>query len=220
MTTPVEAHATSAAVNSIGLAYFSIATGRLLLAVVGGGSLIPIVQASAYTACSLFFWIAQMVYHIVLRTGRQNITLRNVDRGSVLFLLAGTFTPLVAPSGADQGATLLPLAVLWGCAIGGMVLLVVWKAVPRMVAPLFSLVMALVGISATFVTTIFGGMVAMEGTAVLIIGSTLFLAGGAAYATKEPNPFPGKFGFHELYHALVLGGMIVLHVLVAIVMIR
>jgi hemolysin III len=217
MTTPVESHASSASITSIGLAYFSIATVRLLHSVVGGGSPILITQASAYMACSLFFWITQMAYHIVLRTGRQNIALRNVDRGSVFFLIAGTYTPLVAPSGTDLGATLLPLIVLWGCAAGGMALLLSWKAVPRKVTPLVSLFMVVVGIIATVVTTIIGKMVAVDVVVLFIAGAVLFFAGGAMYAIKKPNPFPGKLGFHELYHALVLVGTILLHMLIAIV---
>jgi hemolysin III len=60
-------------------------------------------------------------------------------------------------------------------------------------------------------------MVVVERLVLLIAGAVLFFAGGAMYAIKKPNPFPGKLGFHELYHALVLGGTILLHVLVATV---
>ncbi len=218
MTDPIEAHATSAGINAIGLAYFSVATGGLLLEVVGTDQPELVLQALIYMACSVFFWVVQMAYHLVLRTGRQNITLRNVDRGSVFFLIAGSFTPLVAPSGTDLGATLLPLLVLWCCAAGGMALLVSWKAVSRKITPLISLAMAAVAITATVVTTIIGKALAAEGAVLLAVGAGLFFAGGAVYAIKRPNPSPGKLGFHEIYHALVLLGTILLHMLVGIVL--
>ncbi|MDQ1529547.1 MAG: hemolysin, partial [Actinomycetota bacterium] len=28
--------------------------------------------------------------------------------------------------------------------------------------------------------------------------------GAVVYGVKRPNPFPGKFGFHEIFHTLTL----------------
>jgi len=52
-----------------------------------------------------------------------------------------------------------------------------------------------------------------------VAGSVMLLLGGAVYAVKKPDPFPGKFGFHEIYHALVLAGAVPLFFLVAITLV-
>lgn len=218
MTSPVEAHGTSAAINAAGLALFSVATGWLYLAVSSAGTSIAAWQAGGYMACAVFFWLIQLSYHLVLRAGRQNVLLRNIDRGSVFFLIAGTFTPLVAPVTAGPGTGIVLVALLWGCAAGGMGLLVSWKSVPRSLTPAISLAMAIAGIAATAVFSLPGSRAVLQDSALLVAGACALFAGGAVYAIKKPNPCPGKFGFHELYHALALAGALALHVLVTAVL--
>lgn len=218
MTTPIEAHGTSAAINAAGLACFSVATCWLWLGTMGEGMPVKIMQAAGYMACSVLFWIIQMAYHLVLRGGRQDVLLRNVDRGTVFLLIAGTFTPLVAPVNAEPGATIVLVVVLWGGAAGGMVLLISWKSVPRSITPLLALVLAIAGIVGTAWFSVAGSPVELERGVTLVAGAGALLAGGAVYAIKKPNPIPGKFGFHELYHALALVGTLSLHVLVMAVL--
>jgi len=42
----------------------------------------------------------------------------------------------------------------------------------------------------------------------LLIGGIAYTAGAVIYAIKKPDPFPGVFGFHEVFHILVLIGAI------------
>ena len=48
--------------------------------------------------------------------------------------------------------------------------------------------------------------VSLEGMAWLIAGGLLYTAGAVLYATRWPNPWPGRFGFHEIWHLFVLAG--------------
>jgi hemolysin III len=40
--------------------------------------------------------------------------------------------------------------------------------------------------------------------ALLGVGALLYTAGAVIYTTKRPNPWPRVFGFHEIFHALVI----------------
>jgi hemolysin III len=49
---------------------------------------------------------------------------------------------------------------------------------------------------------IVGGLDA-SGVALLVAGGLLYTVGAALFASKRPNPAPGVFGYHEVWHALV-----------------
>ncbi len=40
----------------------------------------------------------------------------------------------------------------------------------------------------------------------LIIGGIFYTIGAVMYYLERPNPYPGKFGFHEIWHLFVLAG--------------
>jgi hemolysin III len=43
--------------------------------------------------------------------------------------------------------------------------------------------------------------------ALVLGGGLLYTAGGVVYALHKPNPRPLVFGYHEVFHALVVGGV-------------
>ena len=47
--------------------------------------------------------------------------------------------------------------------------------------------------------------IGVAGLALLGLGGLLYTAGAVIYAVKRPDPFPGVFGYHEVFHALVIG---------------
>ena len=44
------------------------------------------------------------------------------------------------------------------------------------------------------------------GIAWIVAGGLVYTAGAIVLGMERPNPFPGVFGFHELWHLFVLGG--------------
>lgn len=42
----------------------------------------------------------------------------------------------------------------------------------------------------------------------LAAGGIMYSIGAVIYARKKPDPFPGVFGFHEIWHLFVLSGSI------------
>jgi len=50
------------------------------------------------------------------------------------------------------------------------------------------------------------------GIVLLALGGIFYSIGALIYAMKKPNPFPGIFEFHEIFHLFIMAGS-VLHYL-------
>jgi hemolysin III len=51
--------------------------------------------------------------------------------------------------------------------------------------------------------------------ALMITGGIFYTVGAAIYASKRMNFFPGRFGFHEIFHLFVMAGSITHFIMVA-----
>jgi hemolysin III len=121
---------------------------------------------------------------------------------SIFVLIAGTYTPfcLLALEGVWGGGL---LGLIWGLALCGIVLKIFWMDAPRWLTVALYLGMgwvALVAAPALFRAVPGGGMAWVLG------GALAYSAGALIYGLKRPNPIPGVFGFHELWHLLVMAG--------------
>ena len=114
-------------------------------------------------------------------------------------LIAGTYTPISMLCLPPQKAALL-LWLVWGGAALGIGFRVLWVGAPRwLYVPLY----VLLGWAAVmFLGDLFAAnWVTMT---LVIVGGLLYTAGAIVYGLKRPNPFPGKFGFHEIFHTFTL----------------
>ena len=126
--------------------------------------------------------------------------MRRLDHSMIFFLIAGTYTPfaLLALDGALADAILV---VVWAGAIAGAVVEMIWIEHPKWVA-------ALIYMSLGWVAAVaFPGMwgeIGLAGTLLVAAGGLLYTAGAVVYATQRPTPNPRVFGYHEVFHALVI----------------
>jgi hemolysin III len=97
------------------------------------------------------------------------------------------------------------LAGVWGGALAGVALKLSWPTAPRWVGvPLY------IGLGwvAVFVLTDILHIAGVTSMVLLAAGGLLYTAGGVLYALKRPNPWPGTFGYHEVFHAMVIAAAI------------
>jgi hemolysin III len=126
--------------------------------------------------------------------------MRRLDHSMIFFLIAGTYTPfaLLVLDGPLADAILV---VVWIGAIAGAVVETIWIDHPKWVA-------ALIYMSLGWVAAIaFPGLwneIGVAGTFLVAAGGLLYTAGAVVYATQRPNPSPRIFGYHEVFHALVI----------------
>lgn len=141
------------------------------------------------------------LYHRVVWPPDPRRVMRRLDHAAIFLLIAGTYTPfgLIALGGALRVAV---LAVVWGGAAIAIVLPLAWADAPRWVAAVIALALGWVGVIA--LPQIYERAGA-AGLTLLAIGGVFYTAGAIIYARRRPDPVPSVFGYHELFHALVVG---------------
>lgn len=126
--------------------------------------------------------------------------MRRLDHSMIFFLIAGTYTPfaLLVLDGPLADAI---LAVVWFGAVIGAIVEMVWIEHPKWVAALVYMSLGWVAVVA------FPGLweeMGVGGTLLVAAGGLLYTVGAVVYATQRPNPSPRVFGYHEVFHALVI----------------
>ncbi len=188
-------------------------------AVIGLVALILLADsAEAYAGGSIFaasliaLYATSATYHTITWGHRMRGFLKRLDHSMIFVLIAGTYTPicLVAASTA-WGITLL--AVVWAIALAGIVLKVCWPGAPRWLSVLLYASAGWLGVVAAVPLT---DWLAWAPIGLLIFGGVLYTIGGVIYAARRPNPWPRVFGYHEVFHLLVIAGSALHYTLVAI----
>ncbi|MGC4797765.1 PAQR family membrane homeostasis protein TrhA [Micromonospora saelicesensis] len=160
----------------------------------------PLVSCLIYslTVCGLFGTSA--LYHRRVWSERGYQVMRRMDHSMIFVFIAGTYTPLCAMLLAPRPATVM-LALVWGGALAGVAVKVIWPHAPRWVsAPLY---LALGWVAVAMLPEILhgGGVAALV---LLIVGGAIYSVGAIFYALRRPNPWPTVFGHHEFFHACTL----------------
>jgi hemolysin III len=140
------------------------------------------------------------LYHRGRWSARARAWLRRLDHATIFMLIAGTFTPIavIAISGWLSTAT---LAVVWGGALAGSLLTTFWTDAP--VAVEVGPYLAVGGFGILLLPRLLAHVGAL-GVGLLALGGAVYVAGAVIYALQRPNPWPHTFGFHEIFHTLVL----------------
>jgi hemolysin III len=147
-------------------------------------------------------YAASALYHLLPLSPRGIARLRKVDHVAIFVLIAGTYTPfgLLALDGAWQAGL---LALIWGLALCGVLLKLLWMDAPRWLSVALYLGMGWVAVVAAPALL---RALPTGGVAWVLAGGLVYSAGALVYGLKRPNPIPGVFGFHELWHLFVVAG--------------
>ena len=125
--------------------------------------------------------------------------LKRFDHANIFLLIAGTYTPLALLALPPEKGVLL-LVLVWSGTVLGIAFRVFWVHAPRW---LYVALYILLGWAA--VMYIVDLVQANVATMVLIVvGGLAYTVGAVIYALKKPNPVPGVFGFHEIFHTLTV----------------
>jgi hemolysin III len=160
------------------------------------------VAFAIYGATLILLYGSSTLYHTLPLSGRPLRALRTLDHIAIYFLIAGTYTPLglVTLNGA-LGWSLL--AVVWGIALAGIPFKLLFLDAPVWISTATYLGM---GYLALVAVVPIAHAVSLAGLAWLVAGGLAYTVGAIVYARQRPDPFPGRFGHHEIWHLLVLAG--------------
>jgi hemolysin III len=159
-----------------------------------------------YAAALAAMFGASALYHrFPWRSATARLRARRLDHAMIFVFIAGTYAPiaLLAFSGPLR---VVVLASVWGGAALGVVIELYWIHAPRWVSAIAYLAVGWIGIIAL---PQFFSALGVAAAVLLIVGAGLYTIGAVAYATTWPNPFPATFGFHEVFHLLVVAAAVV-----------
>jgi hemolysin III len=185
-----------------------------------GGALVTAAEGSrariavaAYAISLVALFAVSAAYHRVSwRSVVARRWMRRLDHSMIFVLIAATYTPFAVV--ALRGSVGLAILVAaWAGALSGVVVKLVWISAPRwlVVAAYVALGWIAVAVIPQLVVAI--GAV---GLALLALGGLLYTAGGVVYAVRRPDPAPGVFGYHEVFHAMVIAAALVQYAVIAI----
>ena len=183
-----------------------IHTGVLPIVIAAGIVLIVLADGVVAKAASAVFFASSFLlfgnsalYHRFNWKPRVKKALKRIDHANIFLLIAGSYTPITWLALERDKAVLL-LAIIWGTAVLGIGFRIFWISAPRwLYVPIY------VGMgwgAMAFIADFMNANAAMM--ILILVGGLCYTVGAVVYGLKKPNPFPGKFGFHEIFHTFTV----------------
>ena len=160
---------------------------------------------------ALLFGASALYHRITWASETARRWMRRVDHSMIFVLIAGTYTPFALLALDGTLATAILIAV-WVGAGAGIVMSLLWPDAPKWLLAVVYVALGWVAIAA------FPAMLDRLGITAMVmvgVGGALYTAGAVIYATRRPDPSPTVFGYHEIFHALVIGAAALQYAVVA-----
>jgi len=177
------------------------------VALVAGAALIVWAPAGRATAAAAIYAAAlagllgtSALYHRVTWPPRVRVWVRRLDHAMIFVLIAGTYTPF-ALLVLDGTLSEVVLAGVWAGALAGIIFTLLWTDAPKWL------------VAGTYIALGWFSIIAMPqiasragagAIALLAVGGLAYTAGAVVYARRRPDPRPATFGYHEIFHVLVV----------------
>jgi len=189
----------------------SLACGAALVALARGGR--AVTAAAIYAGATSALLGTSTLYHRVDWRPAARRWMRRADRSMIYVLIAASYTPFALFALHGTLATVV-LLVVWPGAAGGVLLQLVWADHPKWVAALVAMALGWV---AVVTLSQLPSAIGWWAVAALTVSGLLYTTGAVVYARERPNPWPAVFGYHEVFHALVLAAAAIHYAVVAFV---
>lgn len=177
--------------------FVALVLGALLVLEARSGRETTAMTIYAVGICGLFGISA--LYHRHNWQPGARAWMRRLDHSMIFVFIAASVTPFAMLVVHGTMATVM-LCVVWGGALGGILMSLIWVAAPKWVSALVYVALGLAG--ALLMPEVWStlGWLSVAGVA---FGGVLYLAGAVIYAVERPDPWPATFGYHEIFHSLV-----------------
>lgn len=167
--------------------------------------------AAIYAAAVSALLGISALYHRVTWTPPARRRMRRLDHSMILILIAASYTAFALLVLRGTLAQVI-LAAIWAAALLGVGVNLLWIDIPK---PLSAGAYAAVALLSVPVVPQLVERLGPLGISWVLLAGLLSAAGGAAYALRRPNPWPGVFAYHEVFHLLVVAGIGALYLAMA-----
>jgi hemolysin III len=178
------------------------AAGLIVLVYLAWGDTAKAAALALYGVTLVLLFSASATYHLAVTGPRALVFLRKLDHSAIYLLIAGTYTPICLHYFTGFWRLGI-LGVIWSLALAGIAVKLLIIRAPRWVTAGIYLLMGWLAIAGAH------EIVARLPTGALVwllLGGLFFTGGAVIYIRKRPNPWPGVFGFHEIWHIFVILG--------------
>jgi hemolysin III len=179
---------------------FFVSIALAVALVIGAPPGVATVGAAVYGVTMIGMFGASALYHGPNWSAQRAPRLLQLDHTAIFLFIAGTATPILLLT-SDGAMRALVLTLVWAIALGGVVFEWLPTSPPRGYVTTVYLVLGWVGILAI------GGLwndTGIAGVALVFAGGVFYTAGAIVHAARRPDPWPAVFGYHELFHLLVI----------------
>ena len=169
------------------------------------------VAVLVYTVGVTAMYTASACYHRGRWTPAVKRRLRRLDHSMILVGIAATYTP-IAVIGLDTRSARVLLGIVWPLALAGIAVQMLWLHAPRwLVAGLY----VVIGWTALAFIPVLWRDLGVVTFSLIVCGGVVYSIGARVYSTRRPDPLPAAFGFHEVFHALVIAAGLIFYVAIA-----
>lgn len=177
-----------------------VSVPAVVVLVASAGSRHARAAASVYGASLVAVFLVSTLYHRVGRTPRVQQVLRRADHATIFLLIAGSYTPVAVVAIGGRAGWALVIAA-WAIAAFGVALKLVWFHQTRVLGAALYVGLGWMIVAAAPALV---QHVSRPELALLVAGGLLYTAGAVVLARRRPNPSPRVFGYHEVWHSLVI----------------
>lgn len=161
-----------------------------------------VVSFSIFGTSLILMYTASFLYHGLKLSEETLLIFRRIDHMMIFAVIAGSYTPIcLVPLRGPWGWSIF--GTVWAIAIAGMGMKFFSMNIPRWISTLIYLLMGWLCLIAIYPIA---RSLSLASLFWLALGGFFYSAGAVIYAVKKPNPFPGQFGFHEIWHICVILG--------------
>lgn len=161
-----------------------------------------LVTFSIFGGGMILLYTASTLYHWLPLSENGTRFLRRVDHSMIFFYIAATYTPIcLIPLRGPWGWSMF--GVVWGLALAGIGMKIFWLYAPRWLSTAVYLAMGWLIVVGVYPLV---QRLPVSALVWLASGGVIYSLGAVIYAIKWPDPWPGFFGFHEIFHLFVIGG--------------
>jgi hemolysin III len=179
--------------------FVSVAIGAALVIAAPSGQ--PRLAAAIYALTVTALFGTSALYHrVTWASVAARRWMRRLDHSMIFCLIAGTYTPFALLVLDGDLATVI-LIVVWAGALAGVLMKLVWIDAPKALVAVTYVMLGWVALAA-FPTMI--ERLGVTASTLVAVGGLLYTLGALVYAFQRPDPAPSVFGYHEVFHALVI----------------
>ncbi len=159
-----------------------------------------IVGFSIYGLSLFLTFLASVLHHGVEASEKVDAILNELDYFAIFLLIAGTFTPVCLVLIRDPYGWSV-LGVTWAIAITGITIRAIFRHSSKIITFTLFPTLGWLGLFLAYPVYLKTGVL---GVSLVGLGGVFYTIGAIIFGIHKPNPIPGKFGFHEIWHIFVI----------------